>query len=1093
MKQVNFLKQTALFAAIMCVCSLTATAQLNGTYTVGGASPDYSTLSAAISALNSSGVNGPVDFVIRDGSYSGTSWRGIINNVSGASATNRITFRSQGGNKNSVTISANSSGNYIFRFNGARYITVKNMTLKTTNTSYQRLFDYRGTASYNNIENCSLEGRTTTSSSNARALVYMNSGHTGTDNKFDNCNFLNGGTWVYMYGSNTSSTSNNALFTNNSFSSTNSTYYGIYTYYVKAMHFDNNTFSRTGSGYFYLFRSYYTNEDFEFTNNDVNIATNGSYLYGFYMYYNNYYNTSTTSTPLIEGNTMNLNNTTSYIYPFYTYYMYYGTVKQNTINTTVTTGRIYYYGPIYYGRECLVEDNTFNLTGTSSGYGYTQYFAINSSNAPNTVTRNIFNFDCRYNYNYISYYGNTVITHNEYNLTTTTGANYNYMYYPNGLEFAYNKITTRANSGTTYGLYDYNTTSYSGANIHHNVFDCESNTGTVYGAYPYYSKSTYTNNVFTTKTAGTNYTMNVRYTRTPCAFYNNTFHSNATGNTNYAAYIYNTSSSYDIELKNNIFSKVSNKGYGIWIYNKAYVEADYNIYDAGGSTTFYCNNPSYNGNSLQSWRDKTGSDMNSLVYDVPYVNAANKDFHIDPTSPAAWAVNGRAEQDTSIKIDMDSMVRPYLVQDGVPDLGAYEVMPTSTPPNATAVPANPVANSTQVFTFGQDTVGTIDWGATVPSTFTVRQYTGAQAGPMPTGVGRMYFYTAGTPSSYVHNYSANIYYKDAWIGDIPTESEAVIARSSNGGAWEGYNYSNANTNTAKNILSAAAPFDSVGGYTGVQNGRIGIRCVEDPMNVQITNVTAFAADVDWNPVFNPVGYQVVLKKQLEAPSQTEWNNASLPTTNSIALGGLEEDTKYYVYIRSICGVKDTSGHTLDSFTTLITCHTPDVQVTGVNDSRVVAFWNDIKTAVKYEYVLTNSSATPSFGTDLNKTSVLNTILDDDKEYFVHVRAHCSSIYPESNWASTSFKTWKLGIGDVSGDGVKMNIYPNPVHNEMTVTVGEVTGVGTLTLMDMTGKVLKVMPVSTSKVTIQTGDLPAGTYIAQFADDANRQQVKFNKQ
>jgi len=33
----------------------------------------------------------------------------------------------------------------------------------------------------------------------------------------------------------------------------------------------------------------------------------------------------------------------------------------------------------------------------------------------------------------------------------------------------------------------------------------------------------------------------------------------------------------------------------------------------------------------------------------PFVNAANRDFRIDASSPAAWAVNGRTEHDTTIR------------------------------------------------------------------------------------------------------------------------------------------------------------------------------------------------------------------------------------------------------------------------------------------------------------------------------------------------------------------------------------------------------------------------------------------------------------
>lgn len=1090
MKQINAFKKAALSIAALLVVSFSAQAQLNGTYTIGGTSPDYSTLKAAITALNSNGVNGSVTFLIRSGTYSGSNWMGSINNVAGASSANRITFRSQSGNKGDVVLKNNSSSNYTFRFNNAKFITVRDMTLEKTSSSRCRVFDFAGTAASNDsVINCIIKAPVIKSSSNARALVY-GYGHTGSDNVFYNNEFINGGQWVYVRGSNTSSNPTNMIFANNKFTANNSGYYGIYSYYSSGLKFLNNEFSRTGSGTYYFGYIYYANNDFEFSDNTVNVSTTST-LYGLRFYYMNYTTNSATMTPKVHDNNITFGNSSGTTYPFYTYYAHHATYLNNTVNCTQTSGYIRAYGPLYYNRDSRAENNVLNYTTTGTGRIYTQYMCYNGANWPDTFTNNVVNCDGYYVYNYLSYYGNTRITNNEYNVDAVS-TTYNYMYYSNGVYFADNTVKATTN-GTLYGLYEYGSSSYSGGTCINNTFEFESDNNTVYGLYPYYSKMKYKGNLVTTKTSGSNYTVYPRYNYSS-EFVNNTFHSNATGNTNYVAYVYNTSSSYNSEFRNNIFSKSGTKGYGMWIYNKNYFDADYNLYSMNGGTTFYSRSPSYQGDDLTEWRNKTGTDKNSLVYEAPYVDAAGGDFHIDPTSPAAWAVNGRAEHDTTLVTDLSGTVRPKFVQDGVPDLGAYEVSPTSTPPNAVATPTDPVANSTQIFTFGQDVVATIDWGATVPNTYTMRQYTGVQAMPMPAGVGRMYFYVAGTPSSWMHEHTPNIHYKDPWIGDIPTEADAVIARSSNSGAWEGYNYTNAATDITNNILSPAAPLDSIGSYTGVQNGRIGIRCVEEPNGIAITNITANEADIEWQPVFNPIGYQVVLKTKLEAPTTTEWDNASFPTTNSLAASGLTEDIKYYVYIRSVCGIKDTSGYSLDSFITLITCHDPEITVSDITDSRAVISWQNVKTAVKYEYTMTTSPNTPGFGTDLNKTSVLAPFLDPGTMYYVHVRAHCSDIYPNSNWSMASFRTeWPTGINDkTTANG--LSVYPNPASDEMVVFVKGIAGKdGTINVTDMTGKVLLSRVSTGSKTNVDVSSLPAGMYIVQYANADNRAQMKFSKQ
>lgn len=1098
MKNVNTITRiSCLFVLALC-SSLSMQAQLNGSYTIGGSNPDYSTLSAAISDLNTNGVNGPVEFLIRDGSYSGNSWRGSIGNVAGASNTNRITFRSQSGKRSDVVLKNSSSANYIFRFNNAKYITVKDMTLQKTSSSYCRVFDFgSSTASEDSIINCEIKAEKTKSSSTARALVYAND-HTGSNNVFMGCDFVNGGTQIYWQGDGTSRPSQGLSAINCSFTGNNSVYRATYVRYVDNVHFIGNEFLRTGTGTYYGGYFYYCDKNLLFLDNELDIEASST-IYGLYTYRTNFIskNKSPQTRPRISNNVINIEGGSGRLYTTYCRYDYHTLYSNNDITAVNTTGYQYTYG-LYNCFESVCENNTYDLTKTSSSRSMYFYGSYNSANYVDTFRNNSVTIK-RPNggtiYNYMIYYGKGVMIDNQFDVSNKNSTTYNYIRYPENCVFAHNTLKSTSNRGTIYGLYDYSTSSrYPGGDIMYNDFEFESNSGTVYGVYPYRSKSRYRSNVVTTKTSGSNYTFYPRYCY-GSKFYNNTFYSLATGNTNYVARIYNTSSSYSSEFYNNVFSKSSSKGYTVYAYDKDYFEADYNIYDGpSGSTIFYSRSPSYQGNKLQTWRDKTGSDMNSLVYKVPFVDAQNRDFHIDANDPAAWAVNGRGMHDTMNKEDIAGTTRPIFPQDGVPDLGAYEVTPSSTPPDVEAAPPAPVANSMQVFTFGQDTVGTIAWGATVPNTISMRQYTGVQAAPMPAGVGRMYFYTAVTPSSWVHPHTARMHYKDPWIGDIPTESEAVIARSSNGGAWEGYNYTNAATNTTRNVLAPAYPLDSVGGYTGVQNGRIGIRCVKDPEGITISNITAFEADIDWNPVFNPIGYQVVFKKIEEAPSQAEWDNAAFPTSNSLAANGLEEDTKYYVYVRSVCGVKDTSGYSVDSFSTIITCHTPEIGIANLSDTRAVIYWDDIKTAEKYEYALTTSQTPPANGTDLNKTSVLATFLDPDKQYYAHVRAHCNTIYEESDWGRADFKTWPLGVGNVSGNENGLAVYPNPVSDNMMVTVGgTINGAANITIMDMTGKLLKTITATGNKTSISVNELPSGMYILKYTDEISSKQVKFSKQ
>ncbi len=115
---------------------------LNGSYTVGGNSPDYTTLQAAANALKANGISGPVTFNIRPGTYmkddGATSVMILDSIVAGNTAANRITFQpdaAAGGNVSNVilqsdfNINTNYSEAQIIKVE-TDYTTIRNLTFK---------------------------------------------------------------------------------------------------------------------------------------------------------------------------------------------------------------------------------------------------------------------------------------------------------------------------------------------------------------------------------------------------------------------------------------------------------------------------------------------------------------------------------------------------------------------------------------------------------------------------------------------------------------------------------------------------------------------------------------------------------------------------------------------------------------------------------------------------------------------------------------------------------------------------------------------------------------------------------------------------
>ncbi len=233
--------------------------QLSGTYTLGGATPDYADFTSAVNDLNSIGVCGAVIFNVRAGTYNE---KLIINQITGASASNTITFQSETGDSSTVilntpSVDSTTANNYLIKLNGTDYLTLNQITLSRSGISANaRILEYTNVASFNIITNCHLLGVNNGITFNSLgALVYSSGGTPFNDsmNTFSNNLFENGSIGIYFNGVGTTSLEFGTSITGNHFvnqfafamqlayegapvitnnfitsNSTHPTYYGIY-------------------------------------------------------------------------------------------------------------------------------------------------------------------------------------------------------------------------------------------------------------------------------------------------------------------------------------------------------------------------------------------------------------------------------------------------------------------------------------------------------------------------------------------------------------------------------------------------------------------------------------------------------------------------------------------------------------------------------------------------------------------------------------------------------------------------------------------------------------------------------------------------
>ena len=228
MKKCFILTLSLLFATIV-------NAQLSGTYTINSNSsqnPDYTSLSAAASAL-SAGVSGQVVFEIAPGTYEEYV---TINQITGASAANRVIFRGMGADNQQVVVTSNAgyTDNSTLKLDGADYVTFENMTIATTSTGKAVLLRFDGQCDYDRFEDMRFVGVEvpSNSSDNDKNLVHMNNGEgwINHDTQFVKCQFINGCIALYIQGKNMNQfnenvTVENCYFENQQFKSIYLTFY----------------------------------------------------------------------------------------------------------------------------------------------------------------------------------------------------------------------------------------------------------------------------------------------------------------------------------------------------------------------------------------------------------------------------------------------------------------------------------------------------------------------------------------------------------------------------------------------------------------------------------------------------------------------------------------------------------------------------------------------------------------------------------------------------------------------------------------------------------------------------------------------------
>lgn len=167
--------------------SINVVSGAHGFYRVGAsAMADYATLTAALQAISTIGMDGAVEIAIEPGTYTE---QVTIPQINGAGSANTITIRSLSGNYNDVTYQYNntlSSEKGVFTIDGADYVTLKGLSFTSTYTSNQNpaVVVVRNAATHMKIDSCRIYAETKTEYTARLDLLFVDAGENNFNNDF---------------------------------------------------------------------------------------------------------------------------------------------------------------------------------------------------------------------------------------------------------------------------------------------------------------------------------------------------------------------------------------------------------------------------------------------------------------------------------------------------------------------------------------------------------------------------------------------------------------------------------------------------------------------------------------------------------------------------------------------------------------------------------------------------------------------------------------------------------------------------------------------------------------------------------------------
>jgi hypothetical protein len=356
---------------------------MSGTFTIGGLSPDFVTPQSAVAALKLKGLCGPVVFDIRPGTYQGQL---KLQEITGASAVNTITWRGSGTSNTTLAFTPSGSNYTVIDINGTDHMTFKNLRVhcNTSTLAYAKNFRLYNNADHITIDSCLIEQNNNINYQAAgvavsNSITSITSGQLCHDLTISNCLFNGMDYGIGYQGQSTTVLGNKLLVENNTF--TNIDAQAIDIYYADSVTIHNNVLT-DNVGYGIGFRY---NKNYSITNNKV-VAKNS---YALYHYRNNYYLSNSSNIAEIYNNFFSANGTVEAVYTRdanylkfyhnscraksdYAFYDYFGTAKKIQNNIFYSESSYAWYSASTTTSYLSTLDNNLYYRANSASVAYFQ-------------------------------------------------------------------------------------------------------------------------------------------------------------------------------------------------------------------------------------------------------------------------------------------------------------------------------------------------------------------------------------------------------------------------------------------------------------------------------------------------------------------------------------------------------------------------------------------------------------------------------------------------------------------------------------------------------------------------------------------------